>query len=252
MNKVEIALTIAFLVIAAMYAAVGHAGASGYIAAMALVGIAPETIKPTALALNILVGLIGCIRFSRARLIPWRDVWPLVVGGMPLAWVGASLPLAPHVYKRLLAVLLVWAAFELARTASRVGTAEASTPLRRLHWTVGLLIGGAIGVVAGLTGTGGAIFLTPLLLFARFATTRIAAGMSVVFVLANSLAGLAALAWHGDVPAEWPQAMPMWAAAVAVGALIGTALGRGGLGTPNLRRVLAVVLVIAAGKLAFA
>ena len=252
MTRVEIALTVAFLVIAALYAAVGHAGASGYIAAMALVGIAPETIKPTALALNILVGSIGCIRFARARLIPWRDVWPLVVGGMPLAWFGASLPLAPHVYKRLLAVLLVWAAIELARTAKRIGIAEATAALRPLHWSLGLLIGGAIGIVAGLTGTGGAIFLTPLLLFARFATTRIAAGMSVVFVLANSLAGLASLTWHGNLPQEWPQAMPVWAAAVAVGALIGTALGRGGLGTPNLRRVLALVLLIAAGKLAFA
>ena len=251
MTRVEIALTIAFVVIAAMYAAVGHAGASGYIAAMALVGIAPETIKPTALALNIMVGSIGCIRFASARLIPWRDVWPLVLGGMPLAWYGASLPLAPEVYKSLLAVLLLWAGIELARTASRTVDAEASTPLRRLHWSLGLVSGGAIGIVAGLTGTGGAIFLTPILLFARFATTRIAAGMSIVFVLANSIAGLASLTYQGDLPTSWPQAMPVWAAAVAIGALIGTALGRGGLGTPNLRRVLAIVLFIAAGKLAF-
>jgi len=251
-SRVEIALAVMFLVIAALYAAVGHAGASGYIATMALFGIAPETIKPTALALNILVGVIGCFRFARARLIPWRDVWPLVIGGMPLAWFGAALPLAPHVYKRLLAALLLWAAIELARTASRVGIAEASTPLRRLHWVGGLVIGAAIGIVAGLTGTGGAIFLTPLLLFGRFATTRIAAGTSIVFVLANSLAGLASISWQGDLPSSWPQAMPVWAAAVAIGALIGTALGRGGLGTPNLRRVLALVLLVAAGKLAFA
>ena len=252
MTRVEIALAVMFLVIAALYAAVGHAGASGYIAAMALFGIAPETIKPTALALNILVGAIGCFRFARARLIPWRDVWPLVIGGTPLAWFGASLPLAPHVYKRLLAVLLVWAAIELARTAGRVGLAEATAPLRRLHWIAGLLIGAAIGIVAGLTGTGGAIFLTPLLLFGRFATTRIAAGTSVVFVLANSLAGLASITHQGGLPATWPQAMPVWAAAVGIGALFGTALGRGGLGTPNLRRVLALVLIVAAGKLAFA
>ncbi len=252
MTRVEIALAVVFLVIAALYAAVGHAGASGYIAAMALFGIAPATIKPTALALNVMVGSIGCIRFAHARLIPWRDVWPLVLGGMPMAWFGASLPLAPDVYKLLLAALLVLAAIELARTASRSGATEAATPLRRLHWALGLVIGAAIGIVAGLTGTGGAIFLTPLLLFGRFATTRIAAGSSVVFVLANSLAGLASITWQGGLPATWPQAMPVWAAAVAIGALIGTAPGRGGLGTPNLRRVLALVLLVAAGKLAFA
>jgi uncharacterized membrane protein YfcA len=113
---------------------------------------------------------------------------------------------------------------------------------------LGLALGAGLGFIAGLTGTGGAIYLTPLLILAGFATTRIASGASAVFVLMNSISGLIAAA---PEPAKLPNALPMWLGAVAVGALIGTQFGRGALPVGSLRRVLAIVLVIAAGKLWF-
>jgi hypothetical protein len=145
-------------------------------------------------------------------------------------------------------VVLGLSALQLLRTAGRAVEDELEQPLRPLPIWLALLMGAGIGFVAGVTGTGGAIFLTPLLLFARLATTRIASGASAAFVLANSLAGL------GGLGTSWqslPPALPWWLGAVAVGALLGTQVGRGALPISGLRRILAMVLLIAAGKLAF-
>lgn len=247
MTTTEVALAALFFAIAALYSSVGHAGASGYIAAMALLSLPAAAIKPTALALNVLVAGIGIVRFGLARLVPWQLVLPLVLASAPAAYWGASLELDPRVYQRALAVVLALAAIQLARTARAAPRDEAEHAIRPLPWPLALAIGGTIGVVSGITGTGGAIFLTPLLLFARFATTRIAAGASLAFVLANSISGLGAVA---PALGALPSALPLWLAAVAAGALLGTQLGRGALPVAELRKVLAVVLVIAAGKLA--
>lgn len=248
MSELELLLAVVFFMIAALYSSVGHAGASGYIAAMALLSMPVAIVKPTALALNILVASIGMWRFARARLIPWKLVLPLVLASAPCAYFGAALELSPKLYQRILAVVLALAAVQLLRTAGRALSDDIEQPIRPMSWPLALLIGAGIGFVAGVSGTGGAIFLTPLLLFAHFATTRIAAGASVVFVLANSITGLSAA-----VPAVggWPPALPYWFGAVLLGALLGTQLGRGLLPIPELRRALALVLLIAAGKLAF-
>lgn len=247
-DAIDWLLAAIFLVVAALYSSVGHAGASGYIAAMALFGLPAAIVKPSALALNIVVGSIGLYRFTRAGLVPWRLVLPLVAASAPAAYFGASLQLSPLVYQRILAAVLVVAAVQLWRTAERASSDEGEHPERPLPWWLALAIGAGIGFVAGLSGTGGAIFLTPLLIFGRYTATRVASGASVVFVLANSLTGLAAA-----VPAAggWPPALPWWVGAVVLGALVGTQFGRGALPVGVLRRVLAIVLVIAAAKLAF-
>ena len=246
MSDLDLALAAAFLVIAALYSSVGHAGASGYIATMALLAIPAATIKPTALALNILVATIGVFRFARAQLVPWRLVLPLIVGSVPLAYVGGALQLPAQLYQRVLAVVLASAAVQLFVTAHHALDKEAGAGVRPMPIPLGLVLGAGLGFVAGLTGTGGAIYLTPLLILAGFATTRIASGASAVFVLVNSISGLIAVA---PDPAKLPNALPMWLGAVAVGALIGTQFGRGALPVGSLRRVLAIVLLIAAGKL---
>ncbi|HET9485048.1 MAG TPA: sulfite exporter TauE/SafE family protein [Xanthomonadales bacterium] len=239
-------LAAVFFVVAVLYSSVGHAGASGYIAAMALFGLPAAIVKPTALALNIVVGGIGLFRFARAKLVPWRMALPLVLASAPAAYLGAALQLSPIVYQRILAVVLLVAAVQLWRTAALAGS-EAAETTRALPWWQALAIGAGIGFVAGLSGTGGAIFLTPLLIFGRYAETRVASGASVLFVLANSSTGLAAA-----VPAAggWPPSLPLWLGAVVLGALVGTQFGRGALPVGVLRRVLAVVLVVAAAKLA--
>lgn len=233
------------LIIAVLYSAVGHAGASGYIAAMTLSGLPVQDVRPSALALNLVVGSIGLFRFARARQVPWRSVLPLIAASAPMAWVGARLALPAHVYGWALGGLLIASALALWVTAPKA-LATDDTVLPRVPVLPGLAVGAAIGLLSGITGTGGAIFLTPLLIFLRWAPTRMASGISVAFVLANSLLGLAGLLSTG---ASLSSSLPLWIAAVVIGALIGTQLGIRVLPVGPLRRVLSVVLLIAAGKL---
>lgn len=233
------------LVIAILYSAVGHAGASGYIAAMTLTGMSVQDIRPSALALNLVVGSIGLFRFSRAGQVPWRSVLPLIAASAPMAWVGARLALSSQVVGWALGALLIASALALWVTAPKAMTVDDSVQ-PRVPVLPGLAVGAAIGLVSGITGTGGAIFLTPLLIFLRWAPTRMASGISVAFVLANSLLGLAGLLSKG---ASLSPSLPLWIAAVVIGALIGTQLGIRVLPVGPLRRLLSVVLLIAAGKL---
>ena len=243
MTAEALLLAVLFLAAAALYASVGHAGASAYLAAMALVGVAPETMRPTALALNLFVAGIVVVRFGSAGHLPWRPLVPLVAASMPAAFVGGLIHLPAELYRPLVALVLIFGAWRLARR--RIGP----EPVRsRVPTGGGLAAGGAIGLLAGLTGTGGGIFLTPLLVVAGWAPTRQAAGMSGAFILANSLAGLAGVLLGGiNLPGE----LPLWVLAVGAGGVIGSWLGAARFSVITLRRTLAVVLVVAAAKLVF-
>ncbi|CAN5736860.1 sulfite exporter TauE/SafE family protein [soil metagenome] len=246
MTEQLVILAVAFLFAAALYASVGHAGGSAYLAVMALVSVAPATMRPTALALNILVATLVTLRFALAGQVRWRAVLPFVLGSVPAAFIGGALTLPGDVYKPLVGIVLVVAAVQLFRSARTAGTTEDAEP--SISVLPAMLAGAAIGLLAGLTGTGGGIFLTPLIVLAGWAAPRLAAGISGAFILANSIAGLAGnLASVGALPAE----LPIWLGAVAIGGLIGAELGARRLSTVNLRRALAVVLVIAGLKLIF-
>ncbi len=249
MSETELLLALLFLAVAVLYSSVGHAGASGYIAAMALLGFAPEQMRPTALALNLLVGGIGLFRFWRGGHVRWRNVLPFVLASAPAAFFAAQIKLPQESYSLLLGIVLLVAAFGVFRSAARAEITDPQDSGRRVPWLAGLLIGASIGVLSGLTGTGGAIFLTPLLLFAHWMPTREASGTSVAFVWINSLTGLAGLL---HATGTLPQALPIWLVAVAFGALLGTQLGLRWLPVQGLRYALGVVLLIAAGKLIFA
>ena len=246
MHTIDLLAAGLFLLVAVLYSSVGHAGASGYIATMALLGFAPEQIKPTALALNLLVGGIGLLRFWRSGHIRWRNVLPFVATSVPIAFFAQGIQLPKHSYEWLLAFVLAAAAIGVFRTASQAERDDADSVARDVPWLPGLIAGTVIGVLAGLTGTGGAIFLTPLLLFRRWMPTRQASGTSVAFVWANSLSGLAGQVYAGK---PLPHTLPVWLAAVAIGALIGTQLGLRWLPVRGLRYALGAVLLIAAGKL---
>lgn len=237
-------LPLALLVFAAavLYSSVGHAGASGYLAAMALLGVAPAEMRPTALTLNILVAVIATVRFYTAGSFSWRVFLPFACASVPLAFVGGQLALPNPIYRQLVAVTLLVAAFRLLTHAAP----PPGETLRRLHPAVGLALGAAIGLLSGLTGVGGGIYLTPLLLFTRWAETRQAAGVSAAFILVNSVAGLAG---HSVASRTLPHALPLLAAAAVAGGLAGSTLGSRRLGSPALRRLLGVVLVVAAIKL---
>jgi hypothetical protein len=232
-----------FFAAALLYASVGHAGASAYLAAMALVGLAPEVMRPTALVLNLFVASVVVVRFARAGHLPWRHLVPLIVGSIPAAFVGGMIDLPGEIYRPLVAIVLLAGAWRLATAGTGDGDGGTGVP-----FAAGVVAGAAIGLLAGLTGTGGGIFLTPLLVLAAWTGTRQAAGLSGAFILANSVSGLAGLLTGG---VTLPTALPAWIAAVFAGGLIGSWLGAARFSILGLRRVLAVVLVLAAAKLVF-
>ncbi len=231
--------------VALLYSSVGHAGASGYLAAMALFGLEPGQMRSAALVLNILVATIGTIRFARAGLVTWSLLWPFSLGAIPMAWLGGFLTLPAAVYRPLVGVVLLFSAVRIVARSSRDGGA----PTRRPPIVVALMCGAGIGLVSGLTGTGGGIFLSPLLLLMRWAETKKTSGVAVTFILANSLAGLVGLWMHQPT---LPTGLELWAVAAVVGGLIGSELGSRRLGNPTLRKLLALVLVIAGLKMILA
>jgi len=242
-------LAAVFFGTAILYSSVGHAGASGYLAGMALVGLPQAVMKPTALVLNLLVASVVTVRFHRAGLVEWRTLAPFVLGSAPLAFVGGGISLPGNVYRVLVGIVLLVAAGRLLQTAIQTATTDwtvVKSPKRPRHPIVAVSVGGVIGLLAGLTGTGGGIFLTPVLVLSGWVEVRTAAGMSAAFILINSAAGLA-----GNVASvqSVPAAVPLWGMAVLAGGFIGSGLGSRRLGTPALRGLLAVVLLVAGAKL---
>lgn len=227
---------------AVLYASVGHAGASGYLAAMALFGLPPAQMRPAALVLNILVAVVGTVRYGRAGCFSWRLFLPLAAASVPCAYVGGRLSLPGTVYRPVVGLVLLIAALRLAvHTPVGERAVTARPPLPGL-----LAAGGGIGLLSGLTGTGGGIFLSPLLLFLRWAGPRETAGVAVAFILVNSLAGLAGVLGHAP---DLPDGLAVWAVAVVLGGLLGAELGSRWLGHGALRRLLAAVLVVAGLKM---
>jgi len=233
-------LVAAILLIAFLYSSVGHAGASGYIAVMSLASLSPAVIKPTALVLNILVASIGSWQFFRAGHFSWKLFWPFAVLSIPCAFVGGYVDLPTHAFKLLVgAVLLLSALYFVWQPHNDSVRSEPSKP-------VAIGAGGVLGLFAGLTGTGGGIFLTPLLLIMRWARTRNAAAASALFILVNSIAGLL-----GNVSAtsKLPGLVLPLALAAVIGGTAGSYLGSNRFPPALIKRLLAVVLVIAGLKL---
>jgi hypothetical protein len=233
---------------AVLYASVGHAGASAYLAAMAILGVSPDVARPTALALNIVVASFVTFRFWRAGYISGRALGPFLLGSIPLAFIGGSLPVAAPVYKQLLGIVLLVAAAGMAGTARRAAQTDTGRATPHVPGMPAVLIGAAIGLLSGLTGTGGGIFLSPVLLFTGWTETRAASGIASAFILGNSIAGLT-----GNLArlASVPPSLPLWAIAVVIGAVIGSEIGRRQGRTFFLRRALSLVLAIAGLKLIF-
>lgn len=222
-----------------LYASVGHAGATAYLAAMALFGLAPEVMRPTALALNVLVASIGAFKFYRAGHFSWPFFWPFAVASVPFAFLGGSLALPGALYRIILGLVLLYAAF---RMVSLKPLGSLPEELKRLPLIPAMIIGGTIGLLAGLTGIGGGIILSPLIIFFGLGTPRQAAGISAMFILVNSLAGLL-----GQLPAveNFHPWLPFWAVAATLGGWFGAEYGSRRLGNLILLRLLAIVLVIA-------
>ncbi len=226
---------------AVLYSSVGHAGASAYIALMALFGVAPTVMRPTALALNILVASIGSVRYLRAGLFRWRIAWPFMLGAIPFAFIGGSIQLPGAYYRPIVGVVLLISGARLLLPFDFLANRKPRDP----SVATGILFGAAIGLLAGLTGTGGGIFLSPLLLFAGWSSTKVASGIAAVFILGNSIAGLLG---NVAVVRALPDDLPIYAAAVVLGALIGTTFGIR-WEPERVLTALGVVLIVAGAKL---
>jgi uncharacterized membrane protein YfcA len=226
---------------AVLYTSVGHAGASSYLALMALFGLPPAVMRPTALVLNILAATIASARYVRAGLFRWRVLWPFLLGAAPFAFLGGSLQLPDEVYRPLVgSVLWISAARLLWPREIKAVTDPHDPPIG-----ISIALGAGIGLLSGLTGTGGGIFLSPLLLFLGWANPKVASGVAAVFILCNSAAGLS-----GNFASvrDLPDSLPLFAASVLAGAVVGTTLGIR-FSSAAVLKALGLVLVIAGSKL---
>ena len=235
-------LFLAVGLIAFLYSTVGHAGASGYIAVMTLWGIAPATIRPTALVLNILVASIGAFQFWRAGHFSWRLFWPFALLSIPAAYFGGYLQPSASVLRILIGVVLLFSAARLV--LRRSDPPETFAPSR----PTSISVGAGLGFLSGLTGTGGGIFLTPLLLFCRWAHIRQAAAVSALFIWVNSVAGL--VGYFTKVHSVPSLGLTLALAAI-IGGIVGSHLGSRRFAVRVISLFLATVLLVAGTKLIF-
>lgn len=226
---------------ASLYSAVGHGGASAYLALMAIVEFAPEEMRPLALVLNLFVSAIAFIQFRRTGAFNLRLFLMVAIAAIPMAYLGGSIELSGDWYRRMLGVILLGSAATLVFRPHYADADPIAPPA-----VAALPAGGALGFIAGLTGTGGGIFLSPLLIFMRWAEARTVAGISAAFIFCNSAAGLLG---QGASLSALPASTPLFVGAVVAGGLIGSGLSATRLPRVALIRLLALVLVIAGGKL---
>lgn len=224
---------------AALYSSVGHGGASAYIALMTLFGLAPAEVRPAALVLNIIVAGLGAIRYLRAGRFDWNVFWPFAIAAIPAAFLAGRVELAPSLYKPLLAAALALAALRYLVWPQT----DAAKETHRPQLWVALLAGAALGALAGLTGIGGGVYLSPVMVYAGWSDPKRATGIAALFIVVNSLAGLAGrLSSLASVPAY----LPWLIVAVIIGAVAGTSLSLAKLDKRGVLRALGVVLGLAA------
>lgn len=243
MTTLDFILSLAFAIAAFLYSSVGHAGASAYLAIMSFASVSALVMRPTALVLNIVVASLGSYRFIKAGLFDLKLFLPFMLGSLPFAYLGGKTMLDASLYRPLVGVILLISAARLLFPKA-IPTPEA---VKNPSLFLSLVCGAGIGFLSGLTGTGGGIFLSPLLLFLGWAPAHIVSGIAVTFILGTSLSGLL-----GNLTAlqSLPPALPLYIFAVIFGAALGSLLGLK-VKREYLLKLLAIVLMIAGLKLVF-
>lgn len=230
-----------FLLAAALYASVGHGGASAYLLVMVLLGFAPETLRPTALTLNILVSAFATFSFAKNGHFPKGLFLPLILASVPCAALAARIHLSPGLFHPLLGAALIIAAIRLFIPSKNTELSDEKPK------TIALLgIGAAIGTLSGLLGIGGGILLTPILIFFRWTSVKSAAALTAPFVLLNSISGLIGLGGENYTPAP---NLPFLILAVLLGGMLGAWYGSRRAAPQALRLILGGILCAAAAKL---
>ena len=237
----ELILIFLIVIIAFLYASVGHGGASGYLALMAIAGISPAIMKPSALLLNIFVSAISFIQFYRHGYFKWNLLWPFIILSIPLAFLGAQIKLDVHIYKIILAICLLIATMRLLGLFGK-----GSSDTRPLNIPLAIFIGAILGFISGMIGIGGGILLSPVILLMRWADMKQTAVISAAFIFLNSVSGLSgAFSTH----IEFPPSIYLWTMAAVAGGLGGAYLGSSKFNTVTLRYILSAVLLFASTKL---
>jgi len=227
---------------ASLYSAVGHAGASGYLAAMALFGLAPMEMKPAALTLNILVAVIAVTQYLRAGRFNWSVFWPFAIASIPFAYLGGLILLPSIFYKPVIGLILLYAAYRFLTSAR-----QATYNVQQTNIYIVLLSGSVLGFLSGLVGVGGGIFLSPLLIMLRWETVKNVSGIAAAFILVNSIAGL--LGFMSTNETQLPEGLAYWAIAAMAGGFIGSTYGSQRFASLTIKRLLALVLLIAGIKM---
>jgi uncharacterized membrane protein YfcA len=242
----EVAFLISLFCIALLYSSVGHGGASGYLALMAIYGFSPEEMKPSALILNVCVALIAAIQFQRSEKINWKLFLPLIIGSIPMAYLGASMSLDADIYKKLLGVVLIFQSFRLFGIFMPLGVQGNETP----HgWISPVFTGASIGLLSGLIGIGGGIILSPLLLLFKWCSLKQTALISAGFIFVNSISGLIAI---GEPSIRIASEMSASLVIGIIGGVLGGWLGSKKFNSRALQITLGIVLLFAGSKLIFA
>ena len=235
-------LTPLIFLAALLFSSVGHGGASAYLATFALVSMTPASMRPAALCLNVLVASIALYKFYKVGAFNWQLFWPIALTSVPAAFIGGQMTLPNPIYKILVGLCLIYAAYTIFVQANRVEDVQ----VKPVTKTVQMALGVALGFLAGLTGVGGGIFLSPILLFFRWAKTKVISGVAAAFILVNSISGL--LGFLSKSP-NLPAGLAFWALAAVAGGLIGAEYGSKKLANPTIRKLLALVLLFAGSKM---
>lgn len=239
----SVALAFLIAIVAALYASVGLAGASGYLALLALFGVEPMAMKGASLLLNGVVASVGTMVFRRESASRIGPFWVLFASALPMSFLGGSIRLPGRIYLPIVGVLLIASAVRLLRPN---GQEVPGGSVRRVPIGLGVVIGLGVGFVSGLTGTGGGIFLLPALQVFGWAGPREASAIVAPFVLVTSVAGLCGHLWQSSA---LPGGLVLWTPAAMIGGLIGARAGRDRLNPATLRRILAALLIVAGIKL---
>jgi uncharacterized membrane protein YfcA len=232
---------IILFIVAFLYASVGHGGASGYLALMAIYGLAPEVMKPTALLLNLFVSLTGFIQFYRGNYFKKQIFFPLALASIPMSFVGGMILVDENIYKRILGVLLL---FPIVRLLFFRNTDVKD--MRSPNLYISLALGGSIGLLSGMIGIGGGIILSPALLLLKWTDQKQTAAISALFIFVNSIAGLAGQYTKGI---HFNTGMLWYVAIAFAGGLCGAYFGALKFNQNILKNMLAFVLCLAAYKL---
>ena len=236
-------IAVAVFVMAILFSTVGHGGGSGYLAVLALATIAPEQMRPTALLLNIIVASVATWKFYATGPFRKQLFIPLILSSVPAAFIGGGIEMPGIVYRPIVGIILLYAALRLFVPIS--GKEQTKQPN-----TFGVVLAGlCIGLLSGVIGIGGGIFLSPLILLLGWTTAKQTAILSGPFILINSIAGLGGIAVvQGGLPVD-PNFVVQLGIAVLIGGFVGASIGSKKLGHQGLRATLGLVLLVASVKM---